>query len=192
MNQSEMRYLEFFDKSKLCRFMQRKNWMSVQDSEDAQVPGAKSEVEKGEVLHLCHAWYERGKEKVKSLIAIQSLTLIFPQEGPVMSKDMLGRGSSRRAQYAKAFMMKRRLLDYWMSQMLLATDKRQYATFSKSFAAGRSHSEAEGVFLGSALVYKLQVKMHRDGKDLFLCGITNAGQYIGAILVIPQLGLKIW
>ena len=47
-----------------------------------------------------------------------------------------------------------------------------------------------GPFLGRAVLWKLQVGIHRDAKD-YLCVILNSGEYDGGAALFPDLGLKL-
>ena len=46
-----------------------------------------------------------------------------------------------------------------------------------------------GPMLGRALLWKLQVGVHRDVKD-YLCIIFNSGKYTGGAALFPDLGMK--
>jgi hypothetical protein len=62
--------------------------------------------------------------------------------------------------------------------------------YQEAFAAGRWIAEDRGPWLGRAIVYKLQVKPHRDGLDGGPAAIFNVGPYEGGELYLTDLGLK--
>jgi hypothetical protein len=65
-----------------------------------------------------------------------------------------------------------------------------YLKYKEAFEAGFWYSEDPGPWLGRALVYKLQVRAHRDSLDGGPTAIFNVGQYIGGKLYYPSLSLK--
>ena len=66
----------------------------------------------------------------------------------------------------------------------------EHARYREAFDAGVWHLEDPGPWLGRALVYKLQVKPHRDALDGGPTAMFNVGQYEGGRLYYPCLDLK--
>ncbi|KAF8870294.1 hypothetical protein BD779DRAFT_1479054 [Infundibulicybe gibba] len=67
-----------------------------------------------------------------------------------------------------------------------------FKTYEKAFAAGIWEAADPGPWIGRAIVYKLQVELHRDKREG--CGPTasfGAGNYEGGCMVIPQLNAKL-
>ncbi len=63
----------------------------------------------------------------------------------------------------------------------------------KSFLAGKEvplHC-MPGPYLSVACLYKLQIGPHKDKNDFGLSAMINFGSYIGGMLHVPQLGLKL-
>ncbi|KAJ7206727.1 hypothetical protein B0H12DRAFT_1270400, partial [Mycena haematopus] len=65
-----------------------------------------------------------------------------------------------------------------------------YFKYRKAFEAGVWLSEDKGPWLGRAVVYKLQVNVHRDGLDGGPTATFPAGYFKGGIMVFPDLGSK--
>src|SRR6202453_4889856 len=67
---------------------------------------------------------------------------------------------------------------------------KEHARYREAFDAGVWHLEDPGPWLSRALVYKLQVKPHRDALDGGPTVMFNMGQYEGGRLYNPCLDLK--
>ena len=62
-----------------------------------------------------------------------------------------------------------------------------YDSFRAAFEAGRWFQEDPGPWLGRAIVYKLQVDLHRDTNDIGPSVSFPCGHYKGGEMMIPQL-----
>jgi hypothetical protein len=67
----------------------------------------------------------------------------------------------------------------------------QYSILRSSFEAGKIEESDPGPWLGRALVWKMQVAMHRDGLDGVMGAILNTGCYSGGCIYFPGIGLKL-
>jgi hypothetical protein len=74
--------------------------------------------------------------------------------------------------------------------MFKATFPDWHAKYSKEFATGRWLRDDPGPFLGRAVVYKLQGKVHRDRHDLGPSASFGVGLYSGGEMLFPQLKAK--
>ncbi|KAJ3502980.1 hypothetical protein NMY22_g18409 [Coprinellus aureogranulatus] len=67
----------------------------------------------------------------------------------------------------------------------------EFAQYTQAFNAGVVNLFDNGPFLGRALVWKMQVGVHRDGLDQGPAAIFPCGYYTGGYLYIPDLKLKL-
>ena len=65
---------------------------------------------------------------------------------------------------------------------------REYKLLKKVFDAGHWLMDEESPFLGRAIVYKLPVELHADGKDFPITGTFPCGSYEGGGMMFPQMG----
>lgn len=82
-----------------------------------------------------------------------------------------------------------------VSRVLAARFRKSYPAFYNThvdaFNAGRWYTEAEGAWLGAAIVYKLQTTVHIDASDGILpVAVFCFGQFEGGYLELPDLGLR--
>jgi hypothetical protein len=66
-----------------------------------------------------------------------------------------------------------------------------YDTYQDTFEAGVWFADDPGPFLGRAVVYKLQGRLHRDRHDVGPSVSFPVGQFTGGEMVFPQLDLKL-
>ncbi|KAJ3526864.1 hypothetical protein NMY22_g10000 [Coprinellus aureogranulatus] len=66
-----------------------------------------------------------------------------------------------------------------------------HAKYKEAFDAGVVNLFDDGPFLGRTLVWKMQVRVHRDGLDQGPAAIFPCGYYTGGYLYIPDLKLKL-
>lgn len=59
--------------------------------------------------------------------------------------------------------------------------------YEKAFKAGVWFLDDPGVWLGRALIYKLQGEMHRDENDVGPTVSFPCGDYNGGEMIIPQI-----
>ncbi|KIY62270.1 hypothetical protein CYLTODRAFT_361730, partial [Cylindrobasidium torrendii FP15055 ss-10] len=67
----------------------------------------------------------------------------------------------------------------------------EHARYEAAFQAGQWFAEDPGPWVGRALVFKLQVSVHRDGKDDGPAAIFCAGTFSGGEAIFPDLGVKL-
>lgn len=65
-----------------------------------------------------------------------------------------------------------------------------YGRYEKAFEAGVWLREDPGPFLGRAIIYKLQGRLHKDTNDLGPSASFGVGDYTGGEMLFPQLGAK--
>ena len=65
-----------------------------------------------------------------------------------------------------------------------------YERYSKAFEAGVWLRDDPGPFLGRAIIYKLQRRLHKDANDLGPSASFGVGDYTGGEMLFPQLGAK--
>jgi hypothetical protein len=66
-----------------------------------------------------------------------------------------------------------------------------YAKYKAAFKAGVWHREDPGPWLGRAIVYKLQVALHKDREDGGPAISFPVGSYSGGEMLIPELKAKL-
>ena len=66
-----------------------------------------------------------------------------------------------------------------------------YKKYRKAFAAGVWFKEDTGPWIGRAIVWKLQVGVHRDGLDEGPAACFPCGYYRGGELCLPDLDAKL-
>ena len=69
----------------------------------------------------------------------------------------------------------------------------QAQDYQKAFDAGHWYSEDAdpGPFLGRAVIWKMQLSLHKDAGDVGHSISFGFGSYTGAHMIIPQLNLKL-
>jgi hypothetical protein len=65
-----------------------------------------------------------------------------------------------------------------------------YEKYKEAFAAGVWLQNDPGPFLGRAVIYKLQGKVHKDRHDMGPSASFGVGKYSGGEMLFPQLGAK--
>ena len=76
------------------------------------------------------------------------------------------------------------------SEMFQAAFPEWYEKYSVAFAAGVWFREDPAPFLGRAIIYKLQGRLHKDHHDLGPSASFAVGNYSGGEMLFPQLGAK--
>ena len=66
-----------------------------------------------------------------------------------------------------------------------------HAKFAAAFEAGVWHEEDPGPWLGRAIVYKLQVALHKDKEDGGPAASFPVGHFSGGEMLIPELKAKL-
>lgn len=66
-----------------------------------------------------------------------------------------------------------------------------YQNYRQAFKAGIWLKEDPGPFLGRAIIYKLQGKLHKDKKDVGPSACFPTGALDGGEMLVPQFGTKL-
>lgn len=75
--------------------------------------------------------------------------------------------------------------------MFRATFPEWYKKYKIAFDAGVWFRCDDGPFLGRAIIYKLQGRLHKDCHDLGPSVSFGVGEYTGGEMLFPQLGTKL-
>ncbi|KAL0061160.1 hypothetical protein AAF712_012030 [Marasmius tenuissimus] len=136
--------------------------------------GGVSGVEPAGVMHLVEAWHQRGNIN----------------KGLYMSTFLSGAGQAIQAtrHYYEANFTLERCIE--SAVQVFFPDL--YPVLAHVREAGRAFQSSRegGVYLGRAVVYKLQLFNHIDQKDCGISASFPAGHFVGGYLLIPQLGAK--
>lgn len=149
------------------------------------------------VTHLVHAWPAQGHEHIVSTVPFLSLTHI-PTHGTLLEQDNLGPSrdlvtpSSKGNQAVAWYQLGTRDLAAFLSALFKASFPEYHERYKAAFAAGVWVAEDPGPWLGRAVVYKLQVDLHRDGLDDGPTASFPMGFFEGGELLLPDLGAKLW
>lgn len=84
-------------------------------------------------------------------------------------------------------------IDLRLNAMFAASFPSQYQDYDAVSQAGNFRAEDASVWLGRALVHKLQVAVHRDGLDPpgKPAACFPIGRYTGGEMYFPDLGVKL-
>lgn len=77
-----------------------------------------------------------------------------------------------------------------ISAMFQAAFPQWYDKYREAFDAGAWLREDPSPFLGRAIIYKLQGRLHKDRHDLGPLASFGVGDYTGGEMLLPQLGAK--
>jgi hypothetical protein len=77
-----------------------------------------------------------------------------------------------------------------LSGMFQAAFPEWHRKYSMAFAAGVWLRDDPGPFLGRAVIYKLQGRVHKDHHDLGPSASFGVGLYSGGEMLFPQLKAK--
>jgi hypothetical protein len=110
------------------------------------------------------------------------------QKGLYISSDFVksSAGLSATRWYYKAS----RVLAEILSAMFRTLMPDAYKKYRVAFDAGVWEKEDPGPWLGRAIVYKLPVNMHTDGKDEGPTASFPVGSYTGGEMLVPDLRAK--
>lgn len=75
--------------------------------------------------------------------------------------------------------------------MFEATFPDLYGEYQEAFEAGVWLQEDPGPFIGRAIIYKLQSKLHLDKNDVGPSASFPVGYFDGGEMLLPQLGTKL-
>jgi hypothetical protein len=74
--------------------------------------------------------------------------------------------------------------------MFKAAFPQWHQMYEQAFAAGVWLQDDPGPFLGRAVIYKLQGRLHKDRHDMGPSASFGVGKYSGGEMLFPQLGAK--
>lgn len=77
-----------------------------------------------------------------------------------------------------------------LAEMFKVTFAEYYEKYAKAFKAGVWMRCDPGPYLGRAIIYKLQGKLHKDRHDVGPSASFGVGLYTGGEMLFPQLGAK--
>lgn len=142
------------------------------------------------IVHLVHGWIMRGQVKNACILHLYArhATLILDVQGLYISSDIPTSSSSLAATGSYYFLTQSvaRALD----AMFLAVFPEKHAQYKEAFEAGVWFQHDPGPFLGRAVIYKLQGRLHKDCHDLGPSASFGVGQYTGGEMLIPQFPSK--
>jgi hypothetical protein len=107
----------------------------------------------------------------------------------VPSSDLLRSGQGSMA--AKVYYRATQRLAAQLAGLFKAAFPLYYKKYRKAFAAGAWFKEDTGPWIGRAIVWKLQVGVHRDGLDEGPAACFPCGYYRGGELCLPDLDAKL-
>lgn len=81
-------------------------------------------------------------------------------------------------------------LSVHLSAIFKAAFPEEYIQYKSAFDAGNWFTDDPGPWLGRAIIWKMQVRSHRDGLDGGPSIIFNMGRYTGGHLYLTDLKLK--
>ncbi|KAJ3535925.1 hypothetical protein NMY22_g6266 [Coprinellus aureogranulatus] len=125
------------------------------------------------VHHFVHGWTMKGHP-----------------DGPLYPSRDMGRSSLGYLATCNYYLASRPTILEVNDRFKLAFPK-FFAQYKQAFEAGVVNLFDDGPFLGRALVWKMQVRVHRDGLDQGPAAIFPCGYYTGGYLYIPDLKLKL-
>ncbi|KAJ2932938.1 hypothetical protein H1R20_g4175, partial [Candolleomyces eurysporus] len=127
------------------------------------------ENERAGVLHLVHGWIQQGQ----------------PEKGLFISGDV-SRSSSSLAAAGSYYFLTQEIADV-LAIMFETVFPDWYAKYRKAFDAGVWVPGDPGPFLGRAIIYKLQGRLHRDRHDLGPSACFGVGSYTGGAMKVLNL-----
>ncbi|KZT31151.1 hypothetical protein SISSUDRAFT_1038656 [Sistotremastrum suecicum HHB10207 ss-3] len=148
-------------------------------------PDRKYHFEACGLTHLVHAWVASGHQN-------------SPKAKLVPSAQMLGAGTAYRSAAVKSHLYNTRILHAYAAMCLRRTIPSEYDKAKPIYDAGKwiSEDSPDGIALGRAILWKLQVAIHRDTQDGLgnFCIAFNFGRWVpdgmfGGGMAFPDLGL---
>ncbi|TEB19123.1 hypothetical protein FA13DRAFT_1647366 [Coprinellus micaceus] len=147
--------------------------LRVQEAHREGIEECPQKYERAGVTHLVHAWIQQGHIN----------GLLYP------SRDMSR--TSRGYLAVSNYYLETEATAKEVRDRFEASFPAYFWMYSQAFEAGVVNTLDPGPFLGRALVWKMQVKVHQDGLDEGPAATFPCGYYSGGYLYIPQLGLKL-
>ncbi|KAJ6497590.1 hypothetical protein C8R45DRAFT_1211451 [Mycena sanguinolenta] len=144
--------------------------------EDAEQPAVAEgmDAERTGVVHLAHTWHQ---------LATSAHDLINP------SSAISDKGPKATAN--RTYMHLTREVAVYLGMLFLALFPEFYYKFETAFKAGVWLHEDPGPWLARAVVYKLQLDIHRDGQDGGPTASFPCGYFKGGAMVFTDLAAKL-
>lgn len=171
----------------LAKDMTRHEESTVMEYQKAQVAGIDDDEQEGTnrydidqsigregvgLCHLVHGWIMQAQ----------------PQEGLYVSGDITHSSSS--AMSTASYYYLTAPTAQYLGALFKAFMPVEYAEYRAAFEAGKWVPGDPGPWLGRAIVYKLQGKLHKDKQDLGPSASFPVGFFEGGEMLIPQLESK--
>lgn len=157
--------------------------------EQEQEPEPNAKQESAGVVHLVHGWVQQGqKEKVRVFLFCMDKPPLADGQGLYISSDISNTSTSLAA--AGSYYYLTQSIARTLSDMFEAVFPQEYPQYKKAFEAGVWMSCDPGPFLGRAVIYKLQGRLHKDRHDLGPSACFGVGQYTGGEMLFPQFPSK--
>ncbi|KAM5540623.1 hypothetical protein V8D89_005654 [Ganoderma adspersum] len=121
------------------------------------------------VHHLVHAWTEQGHEN-----------------GPLCVSSRMLFNSSAAVAVQKYFIVTR-LLAIFLGELFRNIFSEEYEQYKPAFEAGVWYTEDPGLWIGRAIVYKLDVQMHYDMYNGGPTATFSVGLFEGGCMELPTL-----
>lgn len=162
--------------------------MTAYDTEDLEHNGL-LQTEQAGVIHLVHGWTMRGHP---DQVGWSPLRLCFVADQPrqlYVSGDATS-GSATVSAVGSHYYLTQSVART-VALAFKAVFPHWYDVYQEAFEAGVWFADDPGPFLGRAVVYKLQGRLHRDRHDVGPSVSFPVGQYAGGEMVFPQLNVKL-
>jgi hypothetical protein len=155
---------------------------------DAHEPIVRSE--QCGVAHLVHGWIQQNMPNKVILFHYPSMPYFVKKnyQGLFISGD-ISHSSTTLAAAGSYYYMTKSIAET-IGAMFKATFPEWYDRYKEAFDAGVWLSEDPGPFLGRAIIYKLQGRLHKDRNDLGPSASFGVGNYSGGEMLFPQLHAK--
>ncbi|KAF8867895.1 hypothetical protein CPB84DRAFT_1810481, partial [Gymnopilus junonius] len=129
--------------------------------------------EQAGVVHLVHGWQQQAQARTKGLF---------------ISGDISHTSTSLAA--AGSYYYLTQSIAATLAKMFQAVFPEEYRKYEKAFEAGVWMQCDPGPYLGRAIIYKLQGRLHKDKHDLGPSASFGVGYYTGGEMLFPQFGTK--
>lgn len=161
---------------------------SPERNPQSEVPELELKAERTGVTHLVHCWFAQGQNVSQNKSPFALLTIV-PQKRMVPSSDMNRTGKGAMA--VKSYFLATQRASAKLAAMFRAAYPEYYEKYRKAFSAGVWIKEDRGPWVGRAIVWKLQVGLHKDGLDEGPALCFPCGDYSGGELYLPDLRAKL-
>jgi len=161
--------------------------MEAYDTENTSGTGVQK-MEQAGVIHLVHGWTQHGHPNEVGPVG-NTGCLCSLLQGLYISGDMTT-SSTRFAGCGSHYSLTESVART-IALAFRTVFSDWYETYQKAFKAGVWFMDDPGPFLGRAVVYKLQGRLHKDRHDVGPSVSFPVGQFTGGEMVFPQLNTKL-